>query len=274
MSIITKFSILVLLLTLVGSSADIFAQSFDNTPAQSRSKRNKVTQNLNTPMVGSTVDQQQRAAYDALLIKKSHLEQQIDNTTSLMNSSKTSKAKKYHKELIALQSEYDAVLRTIGTYPQSMANPSIKQEQDDKVAAEFRRQLEQKMDEKVAQVEGNDALLLEGESDPEIREAYEKYLNPELETAKETPSEDGVFFTVQIASGKSGQASSFKLSEPVAERRAGNSPVYTVGRFFSIDDANHICQNIRSSTRYRDAFVVAFSGTKRISVAEAKSLLK
>jgi hypothetical protein len=85
---------------------------------------------------------------------------------------------------------------------------------------------------------------------------------------------DGVFFTVQIGAFKNPIPQDlFQGMKPINGEKTPQGVIrYTAGKFTSFGTANSVKDEIRQ-LGYRDAFVVAFSNGKRISVAEAMALL-
>lgn len=269
------FFIAILMAT--GFGAALAQSAMDMTPAGGNSnqkQRNKKSlENLNTPITGVTSDFQMRQSYENQLQKKSELTSRIEMLTSQINSMKRAKAKKAQKEIAVLQNELDITTRMIATYPRSFTDPSINQIKADEHSQELLRQMEQKAEEKLAAID-LDAAAVEDIDDPEIKRAYEKYQKfGELEEEVVQPALS-VFFTVQVASGKANQANTIRgVGEGVQEIKLSNSSAYIVGQYSTLADAKRACNNIRATSRYKDAYVVAFSGNRRISTTEAQHLM-
>ena len=226
---------------------------------------------------GYTSEAQMRRNYEALSAKREGLEKQIAILNNEMFAAKNqSAAKKIRKEINALQNEYDITLRMLTTYPLKITNPEVAKAQVQTDRAEFARVIEQKTEQKMAAVD-QDKEAVKDVSDPELRRAYEKYQRQgELPDASpQTPSLT-TYFTVQIGSGKGGQARTFKGlgAQSVEEKRVGTTSVYIVGQYSTREQADDACRDIRSKTKYKDAFIAAFSGERKISLTEAAHLLR
>lgn len=270
---IVLIALMSLMTTLVASAQNDIDYSPAGGNAKIKKSRNAPLQN--TPLSGLGVGSQTRRDLEVLQAKKSELEMKIENLTKNINDSKESKARKYRKELLAAQSEFDAVTRIISNYPQSMTDPSFEHVEPATETDAIRIQMEQKAEQKMAEMENAD--ILEDETDPEIRRAYQKFQNTGGydDDQGDNVRPEVTYFTVQIGSGKSGQAKTFRgLTETVEEHRVKNSHAYTTGRYTSLSQAKSVCQEIKSSTRYRDAYVVAFSNGERVSLDEAARLLR
>lgn len=84
-----------------------------------------------------------------------------------------------------------------------------------------------------------------------------------------------ICYRVQVATSNSkldAKAKQFAGFSNVYEFSEGGKFKYTVGKFATIAEAKKYQQQVR--TKYPDAFVVAFDGDKKISVAEAQKLEK
>ena len=98
--------------------------------------------------------------------------------------------------------------------------------------------------------------------------AYEK------ETREEKPE---IVFRVQFMSSKARKeldSKKYKELDDLFEYEHQGLYKYTTGKLISYDEALRLQDDIRSSTRYKDAFVVAFREGQRISIDEALDFLK
>lgn len=263
---------------MVTDSGSIFAQNaMDMTPAGTPTKQTqrgrKQLEDLNTPITGVTSDFQMRRNYELQLQKKSELTARIELLTSQLNTMKRSKVKKTQKEIAALQNELDITNRLLDSYPRSFIDPSINQQKGEEQSQELLRQMEQKAEEKLASVD-LDAAAIDDVDDPEIRKAYQKYQKyGEMEDEVVKPSLS-VYFSVQVASGRANQAHTIRgVGDDVQEIKLSNSSAYIVGQYATLAEAKRACNDIRANSRYKDAYVVAFSGNRRISTTEAQHLL-
>jgi len=90
----------------------------------------------------------------------------------------------------------------------------------------------------------------------------------------DTKMPDGLFFRVQIGAFKTQLTSSnFKGLNPLNAETAGNGYIrYTAGEFKKFENANAVKNDLRK-IGYPDAFIVAYKNGKRITNAEAATLL-
>lgn len=95
-----------------------------------------------------------------------------------------------------------------------------------------------------------------------------------VEPKKEIPNE--VFFTVQIMTSafeKKLEPASFKGVAGVSVYQDGKLYKYIVGKSSTLDDASKLKTKMKDAG-FKDAFIIALSNNKRISIEEAQSLLQ
>lgn len=80
-------------------------------------------------------------------------------------------------------------------------------------------------------------------------------------------------YRVQLAAVRQPNLSAFRSLKGVTEGRSSSGMyVYYYGSYATKADAEAACQRVKSTTSYRDAFVVATDGDKRISLSAAAAM--
>lgn len=243
----------------------------DNRSAKAPRKSNNAFSNQTVISGVSSLTPAERS-YLTLQSEQSSLESEISNLTNQLSGAKKGKTKKLNKKITELSSKLTAVERRMAAYPRSITHPaeSVSYENEDQ---EFRRQLDEKISQKVAE-QDFDNEPLEDVGDPEIEKAYKIYREGGEEAFLDNlPEAGGVVYRVQVGSGRRNSGSSFRGVSNIKEvGRSDGTATYYSGSFKTYDQAKAACATIRSTTRYRDAFVVAMVGDKKISLSEAKSM--
>ena len=250
--------------------------TFQDADAKRRD-RNAPRTNNNTTVVSGDVSSSPQRAYAALLSQKQSLEREADNLTAQMSGAKRSRINKLTKQLDAVNAQLVVVERKMAAYPRSITDPSYRaeQEQQSSVQGDLRRELDQRTAVKMAELDFDNRPATS--DDPELQRAYRLYqqYGEEAFTREEVAPHAGVAYRVQIATGLPGHTNSFRGVSDVMEVDNGKgTSVYYAGTYTSYDAAQKACREIRESTRYKDALVVAMDGNRRISIEEARRQLR
>lgn len=212
--------------------------------------------------------------YAAIMAQQQNVVSRIDMLTTELNSATRSRTKRIVKEITSLNNELAILERQAMAYPESVRNQSTSEnpELEAQQKEAFMNELDRKADQIISNQSDDDQSW--GSSDPELDRAYKNYSNPgSSDYDSESSTMDRVVYSVQIGSGGNGKSSSFRGVSGVKETRLSNgSSAYTVGAYSSLNAAKQECARIKSSTSYRDAFVVAFIDGRKTSVKEALSV--
>lgn len=223
--------------------------------------------------IAQTTDAKMQAKYEKLLDERDALAAEISRMNTEMSLAKKSKAKKIGKQLVDVQQKYDAAMRSIASFPKSITNPESQQEAQNRDTEEFRREMARKLEEKLAGMDMDKVVTADVE-DAELKRAYENYQRNGDVATPAVPQAD-IYFTVQVAAGRSGGNSSLKnITNLIEVKQDNGNSYYCVGKYRSETEAKEACTKLRKTTKHKDAFVVAFYGNLKITVAEAERLKK
>ena len=240
------------------------ASSFDNVPARSGG--------YNSSTVSDGPGNSIQKAYASLYTQQQALMRQADNLAAQMSGATRSKANKLAKELNSVKSELAVVERKMAAYPRSVTDPNYRSEQASQpMSSDLQDKLESLTNAKIAAEDFDNKPIVS--DDPELQKAYRLYqqLGDEAFTRQEAAPLTGVVFRVQIATGLPGRKSSFSGINDIYEVEGGKGlSAYYSGAYASYEAAQQACRDIRANTRYKDAFVVAMDGDKRVSLDEAR----
>lgn len=206
-----------------------------------------------------------------------------DLSTQLHTASK-SKAKKITKQINLLTDELVAVERRLAAFPVSVTDPSSRPNTIDHDKKLFRQELDSIAAIRVAQ---SDPFAGRLSSDPQLDKMYRDYLassggkvikveeeHNQLEAESKSQSSTfkndnipaGTVYRVMIAISKTKiPTSQFSSLDNVLEQSMPSGGyVYYQGSYESIDQAQQACNKILAARHFRDAFVVAMNGTRRV----------
>jgi|GEM_PF-3770171 len=273
------FALMALAITDVHAQRRSRGNSYDNTPATSNTHRSggrtSNTGGSNNSMVSQGPGSVAQRTYASLYTQQKALIREADNLSAQISGATKSKARKLTKQLAKVNSELTIIERKISTYPRSITDPNYYAEQPaEENSGDLQRKIESLADEKLAAQDFDNTPMVD--DDPELQRAYRMYqqFGEEAFTSQEEETPRAVY-RVQIGTGLPGHASSFKGVDNVYEVDNGKgSSVYYSGSFRDLATARDACNKIKGSTRYKDAFVVAMNGDKRISLEQAKNLIR
>lgn len=208
--------------------------------------------------------------YAANIERQRQINDELDMLSTMLSDSKRSKAKKALKQITELNSELAVLERQAQAYPAEIRNPQAKVGSTQAQDEEFKQEMARKADEKLRDMNLDQAVTKD--SDPELQRAYQKYSSGGVVSSDQPAKNQDVFYAVQIGTGRPGKASSYHQVGQVRQTdNANGSAAYTVGSYNSLDQAHEACREIKSTTSYRDAFVVGFVHGRKVSVKEAQN---
>lgn len=223
----------------------------------------------------STVWQQQGSLsernYATNIERQKQINEELDVLSAQLSDSKRSKAKKALKQITTLNSELAILERQAQAYPAEIRDPQGQSNLSDTQNEEFKKELARKAEQKLQDMNLDHAVP--EDSDPELQRAYKKYTSGEdISSGSVSNQIPEVFFAVQVGTGQQGKSSSYRQVGSVRQTINSNgSASYTTGTYSSLSQAQQACREIKSTTPYRDAFVVGFVHNRKVSAKEAQN---
>lgn len=229
--------------------------------------RSKVVRGSNDVIVSGSTSRDN--VYNELMQRKSMLEQEIGTLSALMGQARGGKARKISDQIERITADIAVTERLLATFPKSSNGESIAALDD---------QFEREMDSVAAvRIAATDPFAGRISSDPELERMYRDYLaqngtTPFLSGGQNNSStgmqySDGErVFRVMIAISKTPLAkSSFSgMSDVIEQQMPSGGMVYYQGTYSTLSDAQRGCNSILAQRRFRDAFVVAMVGNRRV----------
>lgn len=206
---------------------------------------------------------------------------QIASLSTKLHTASRSKAKKITNQINYLTDNLVAVERRLLAFPQYVRDPSSRVDTSKEEKEAFRRELDSIAALRVA---ASDPFAGRLSSDPQLEKMYREYLAStggkvlKVDDYQSTQSVDqssqiqsgnlpsGTTYRVLIAISKTQiPASKFASLDNVMEQSMpAGGYVYYQGSYGSIAQAQVACNKILSEHRFRDAFVVAMNGSRRV----------
>lgn len=204
-------------------------------------------------------------AYANLQKRVVSVDHEIQLLSQSLTSLKKSKAKKAVAQIESLQTERQVIMRQMDMYPRSITDPDYARELQAKEDALFKQQLATSASQMNSRVNPYGGQI---SSDPELQQAYKEYVdqNRLSDESDETYTDGQVVYRVMFAITKKPlSANTLSNMGAVSEQRMGDGKIaYYTGNYRTRSEAQSACNNILSNGRYRDAFVVAMVGNKRV----------
>lgn len=237
------------------------------------SVKNQVQQ-TNVASVSGTNSADQ--VYRNLLAEQAVVGEQISALSLSLHTASASKAKKINKELAILTDQLVVIERKLAAFPVSVVNPSVRTTSGD-VDQAFINTMDSVAAVRIAQSNPFQGRL---SSDPDLERMYRAYISENGGNMPSVAMVDGLSITttqmnsaatgdkvyrVMIAIGQSQlPMSSFNSLGDVIEQRVANGYVYYQGAYSSLSEAQTACNRILAAGKFRDAFVVAMVGNRRV----------
>ena len=184
----------------------------------------------------------EQLAYN-LTQQRAELQEQVDLLGAELKTARGSRARKITKELDLLADQIAVIDRKLEGLPKP--GSSSTEESEDKTSD-----------------------LKEYEFETPATDRY-------VALSQEQPQTDNrVSYRIQISVTARPNESAFaSLGNVQMVQRSDGKYAYYYGSYPTYTEAQNACKRLRSSSSYRDAFVVATQGTRRISMEEAARLL-
>lgn len=214
------------------------------------------------------------SAYKNLTAQKSMISQQINALSAELQQSKKGVSKKISKQLEVLSNQLTITERLLATFPQPTDGEQTRAN-DDKL---FKLQLDSIAAIRIA---ATDPFAGQLSDDPELDRLYRDYLTQNGTTPMMDVDSDGgsaeqhtiynsgdKVFRVMIAISRNAMpASSFSdLTDVMEQKMPAGGYAYYQGQYATASEAERACRSILAQRRFRDAFVVAMVGNKRVSI--------
>lgn len=251
------------------------AKKADNTKATEGSKSKAIKQaspNATSTKVSaaaaSTVvsaSSSPKAAYAQILTRLETIQTQLDVLSTQLMGSRGGKAKKIVKQIDALQREKTSLNAQKPLFSRSITDPEYAQAQDQREREEYMAELAAKTSELIAKT---DPFAGKMSDDPELQKTYREYVDTFMpRQAPETTfaTGDKVYRVMFAIAKKAINVQEIQAYGQVMEQRLPSGGIaYYVGLFTSREAAQGVCNKILATGKYRDAFVVAMVGNKRV----------
>lgn len=249
---------ILLLVVIVLTTGFTFAQ---------KANRSKIARESNDMVVSGVTSSDN--IYKELLQRRSMLEQELGTLSGVLGQTRGGKARKISDQIERLTADIAVTERLLATFPKSTSGESIEAIDD-----KFERELDSVAAIRIAVT---DPFAGRISSDPELERMYRDYLaqngtTPFLSSGQNNSStgvrySDGErVFRIMIAISKTPLSkSSFNgMSDVMEQQMPSGGMVYYQGTYSTLSDAQRVCNSILSQRRFRDAFVVAMVGNRRV----------
>ncbi|MFI3299457.1 MAG: hypothetical protein R3Y49_06625 [Rikenellaceae bacterium] len=218
-----------------------------------------------------TITTSAQGQYNLLLQDKDRLNTEIYQLNSKIAVEKKSKQKKLQKTLDSKNSELEVVNRRMESFPESVRNPQSAEKTQDK---EFLDMLEKNAQKKIQMTDPYSGTI---SNDPALEQSYRKHLNnngyiPLYDSQSgeciTSESDNSLKYRIMLTIERSAlPASSFNGMDSVLEQRmADGTIIYYQGSYSTEGEAQRACANIIKQNKFRDAFVVAMMGARRVEL--------
>lgn len=187
--------------------------------------------------------------------RKSELQQEVDLLGAKLKTARGSRAKKITKELDILADQIDVIDRKLAAVPKTQTIPEAYS--SGKPFSNFVDSLVDKRIETEGYVRSSDTP------------ATDNYASP----SSSAGADRRIVYRVQVGlTMRPNEAAYSSLPGVKMRQRPDGKYAYYYGGYPNYAEAQAACKRVRANARYRDAFVVAMQGTRRISVQEAARL--
>lgn len=230
----------------------------DNFEAKAASKASKKGVQI---VSNNTPSSSPKAIYEHLTRRQYEINTTLQSLSASLPALKGGKAKKVVKQIDALQTENRAIATQIDMLPRAVRDPQYALEIEQQEKQAFRDQLKHESDELMKNVDPYAGQL---STDPELQQAYREYIAINIGNQQYNNTEDLTFRVMFAIAKKPLAKTSVKLAPVLTQKLNNGSTAYYFGNFKSKEEAQNACNKILAEGKYRDAFVVAMVGDKRV----------
>ena len=228
-----------------------------------------------------------KQVYNNLLVEQARIGEQISDLSLQLHSASAGKAKKINKQINLLNDELAAVERRLAAFPVSFSGAAVPNNSTEGKNDPFRKQLDSVAAVRVAASNPFEGRL---SNDPELDRMYRAYLKmygdgvtvteevavavgrpaatASRATAVQEPASKDLVYRVMVAISKSRlPLSEFSgLSDVLEQAMPAGGYAYYAGQYTSLGQAEAACERILAGYKFRDAFVVAMEGSRRVPI--------
>lgn len=189
--------------------------------------------------------------------RKLELQKQVDLLGAELKTARGSRARKITKEVDVLADQIAIIDRKLAAMPKS-ALATIPDAYAE--SRPFHQFVDSLVDKRITE----EGFVKDPESDTPATDNYRP---------TQVPTIQKVVYRVQIAVMTRPNAAAYTALGDVKElQRPDGKYAYYYGAYPSYAEAQAVCKRLRAKPQYRDAFVVAMQGTRRISLQEAAQM--
>lgn len=241
------------------------------TPARTSQAKQSPTAIAHSRAYPAAPSSTQKGVYNSLLIDQTNLSEQIGILSSQLQGVSAGKAKKISNQINDLTAKLAAVERQMDAFPESIKNPNYQP------VVEVDEVFAKKMDALASQMNAaTDPYAGTISSDPELEALYRQHLSENgysthsggsiSGASRSISGSDALTYRVMIAISKSAlPKSAFTgLSDILEQRTSNGGVIYYQGSYQSKSEADRACTSILAAHKFRDAFVVAMEGDRRV----------
>lgn len=188
--------------------------------------------------------------------RKLELQKQVDLLGAELQTARGSRARKITKELDILAEQIAIVDRKLAAMPKSALTtiPDVYAE-----SKPFHQFVDSLVDKRI-----NEEGYVKEDDDSPATDSYKPTVTPAIQK---------IVYRVQIAVMTRPNAGAYTALGDVKElQRPDGKYAYYYGTYPSYAEAQAACKRLRTKAQYRDAFVVAMQGTRRLSLQEASQM--
>lgn len=188
--------------------------------------------------------------------RRAELQKQVDLLGGELKTARGSRARKITKELNILADQIDVIDRKLAAVPKTPTIPEAYS--SGRPFSHFVDSLVDKRIEEEGYVKG-----------PSDTPATDNYVAP----SGSATAEYRIVYRVQVGvTAQPNEAAYSGLAGVKMLQRPDGKYAYYYGGYPNYAEAQAACKRVRTNSKYRDAFVVAMQGTRRIGIQEAMRL--
>lgn len=223
----------------------------------------------------SSGTQSTQQVYNDLLYQQKQIGEQISNLSLQLHSASPAQGRKMTRQINLLSDDLAIVERKLAAFPAQFTGATIPQsEQNTAPDDSFRQQLDSLAANRVA---ASNPFAGQLSADPELDRMYRAYIKvygdgvtitEQVETTTGAVDAKNLVYRVMVAISKTRLplATFSGISDIVEQAMPAGGYVYYAGQYHSLGVAQEACDQILSRHKFRDAFVVAMQGGKRVPI--------